>query len=104
MTKISSDHRSSRQEMGHLTSKFFKNPKKRIKRAPAKKVRFAIDEVTRVEPQSGIITLYLQKEDDIIVRAIDDNIREMGIKEEIEEELDEEDESDSDGDNSMAGT
>jgi hypothetical protein len=34
------------------------------------------------------------------VRAIDDNLREMGIK---EEEMDEEDESDSDGDNSMAG-
>lgn len=47
--------------------------------------------------------LYFQKEDDIIVRAIDDNLREMGIKEEVEEEMDEDDESDSDGDNSMAG-
>ena len=37
------------------------------------------------------------------MRAIDDNLREMGIKEEIEEEIDEEDESDSDGDDSMAG-
>ena len=35
------------------------------------------------------------------MRAIDDNLREMGIK---EEEMDEEDESDSEGDNSMAGT
>ncbi|CBY34786.1 unnamed protein product, partial [Oikopleura dioica] len=66
--------------MGQLTSRFLKTRKKRIKPARVKKVRFAIDE----------------KEDDRIVRAIDDNIREMGIKEEIEEELEEEDESDSD--------
>ena len=54
--------------------------------------------------QDHLLGFLFQKEDDIIARAIDDNLREMGIKEEIEEEMDEDDESDSDGDNSMAGT